>query len=564
MGALFLLLAAFWAAVALGLFGGRATQAPLNLRVRVLDPDGAEVPEVQVRSRYGGDWLRPAPGTGLVDASRLPLGPRTGSTLEALVDALEVRGAYVAMRRGRRADVLERGDEFEATFRVERCGLLRLALGPTALREVRVVVDADPGAERWRLLEGRDVVRPSEAATWAVFPDADTVGVTLEGDQGVARERRLFPAPGPGFLLEHTLFPLPAAPIGGALHVAEGVLPPTLVGVLEVEELPEGGAPVRHPDVRIGADGRFRVEYAGARRYRLTPRGGFFHTGSGREATGGQDAVEIAVAARPWIEVGPAPLASLESPPDVALFAAAGGSDLLTPGSVLRVPTGLSVAAPRSGRYRLLVLRRGTDEAPPQSGEVEVDVPSQGSVAAEALLEPLPHGTLELTSARVPARGADVTVLPDRRRTWLQGFPGDARVPHLPVGRAFVRVRFNDPAWAVDVLAADVRAGETARLTVRVEPGGRVAFDAQGSALAHSADPWALRLLAGQTPYGTAEGTLDLVREGGTSTFVTVGSLRAGAYQAQVHRRVPSDEPPLPVRFVVTAGSTTRVPLGAP
>lgn len=572
-GLLFLALAAGWAGVALRWWGpGRSGDgAPTTVQVRVLDAAGQALREVEVRSRYGGAWQRPA-ADGRVDLALLPLGPEAaggpgeaGDPLAArLADALEVRAAYAAARRGRQAEVLHAEGRLSATFHVEPCGLLTLLVPQTGFREVRATLDPDPGTERWRLLEGREVVRGGEAATWAVFGEAVDVGLTLEGDQGVARQRVVVRAPGPGHRVEHTLFPRPAAPISGRVRAADDSAPPSLAGVLDVRELPPTGPPVEHPSVRIAPDGAFEVQYAGAARYELTPRVGFLAPGGRREAEGGDRDLELPLAPRPWLELERSLLPPGGPLPRVLLRREGADDDVLPAFGVLLTAQRLAVAAPAAGAYRLLLSTAGDDEAPPRSGEARVEVPAAGPVPVTLSLAPLPHGTVEVRIAAVPPRGGDVTLLPERTRTWLQGFEGRAAFPHVPTGRAYALVRWRDPALAADLLTGEVAAGATLALTARAEPGGWVRVDLAGTPAERSAAPWALRLAAGATPYGDAEGTLPLVREGAGTRATGLFALRAGAYRAHLHARTPDGPPPLPLAFTVQAGATTLVRAAGP
>ena len=179
-------------------------------------------------------------------------------------------------------------------------------------------------------------------------------------------------------------------------------------------------------------------------------------------------------------------------------------------------------------------------------------------------LAPRPHGTVEVLCAQVPARGGDVTLLPERTRTWLQGFPGRAAFPHVSPGQAHVLVRWRDPALAADLLAGEVAEGQTLALQARAEPGGTLRLDLAGTPAARSPEAWALRLAAGSTPYGAAEGTLPLAREGVSDVFAGLFALRPGAYRGEVHPRTPGGGAALPVRFTITAGASTLVKAAAP
>ncbi len=566
LGLLFLALAAGWALIALGGLT-RGGEPSVRLFVRVVDEQGRDVPRADLRSRYGGAWLTPA-GTGEVDAGLLPLRGTEGALAARLEDALEARAAFHAARAGPTVRVESAPDgALRATLTLQRCGLLRLAVAPSALAQVRAVVDADPGQERWRLLEGREVVRPGEAATWAVFAGAERIGVTLEGDQGVARQRLSLPAPGPGFLAEQTLFPLPATPIAGRIEVVEGLAPPTLAGELRVEETPPDGPPVAHPSVQIGRDGSFSIPYAGPRRYAVRPLLGFAREGPPQAVEGGADGVVVPVVARPWLTLHG--VAGAERFTFGLTWAGEGAPEPPPPGWASHLPSGgvavdgdaVHVAVPWPGPWRVTATCRGSDETPPLAAEAQALAPESGGARAPWSAVPRPHGTVRVSMDRVPRRGGEVLLLPDRRRTWLQGFPGLAELPHVAVGRALLRVRWNDPDLATVLLAGEVEAGATLTLPVTAEPGGHLSLDLGESPAALRALPLGLHVLPGRSPYGEAEGTWDLVRVGAGSEWRALGALRPGSYAAALHPRVPSDLPPVPVTFEIGAGRTTVVRL---
>jgi hypothetical protein len=564
IGVLFLAAAGGWAWFAL-----RRTprEAAGTVRVRVVDLAGAPIANAQVRTRYGGDWVRTdASGVAVLENPVVNRGIEDPAA--ALADALEARGSYHAMRHGRRAEVARAADGArEATLRLEHCGLLRLALAMTAYAEARLTVDPDPARERWRLLEGRDVVRVGEAATWAVFAGAERLWVTIEGPQGIAQHRVEVAAPGPGFLLEKTLFPGPARPIRGFLtpDAVAGTAAATLAGVLEVEEVLEGGARIPRAPVRIEEDGWFRVEYAGEGKFVLRPRCAFADAPEAVTVRGGDAEVRIAVTPRPWIEVGPAELARLA--PAVALFPVGRGEDALPEAGVFATERGLRVAVPRGGDHVLSVALRGTDAAPPRAGEARVMVPAAGPVAATVALAELPHGRVEVRLAGVPGGGGEVRLLPDRARTVLAAAQEKpVAFANVPVGRAFLAVHWRDAGAARLFAVAEVAAGRTATVDLAPARGGRVEWDATGTAVEDEPRAWALRIPAGTTPYGAGEGTLALTRRwaDGVLTLATDGALLPGPYRAEIRSTAPGAAPAIPVEFEVRAGETTRARVKAP
>jgi hypothetical protein len=566
IGVVFLTVAAGWAWFALR---RTAKSADTTVRVRVVDLAGAPVPGAQVRTRYGGEWFRvDARGEALLESPTVNQG--VSDPAAALADALEARATYHAMRHGRHAEVARAPDgTYDATLRLEHCGLFRLGVALTAYAEAHATLDSDPARERWRVVEGNDVVRAGQAATWAVFAGADRLWVTLEGPQGIAQHRLSVPAPGPGFLLEKTLFPGPARPIRGFLtpNAAPGTTAATLAGVLEVEEIAEGGVRIPRAPVRIEADGWFRVEYVGEGRFVLRPRCAFADTPEAVTVRGGDAEVRIDAVPRPWIEVGPAELSRLSPPPVVALFVTGASRDVLPADGVFATDQGLRVAVPGPGVYTLSVATRGTAAAAPRAGEARLSVAGAGAVAAKVALADLPHGHLDVTFDSVPAGGGEVRVLPDRSRTVLAvAGRAQASFPNLPVGQAFVAVHWRDADVARAFAVADVTAGGTSRVNVAPERGGRVEWDATGTAAEDEPRAWALRIPAGTTPYGPAEGTLPLTRRwtGGVLVLATEVALKPGAYRAELHSTASDANARLPVAFDVRAGETTRVHAKAP
>lgn len=542
LGAFFLTVAGGTAWYALA----RPRSAPVRVvTVRALDVQGRPVPGAEVRTRYGGEWVRvDAGGLARLEAPRVREGQP--DVAAALADALEARGTYHRLRRDRRARVARRDDgSYEAEFRLEHCGLLRLGVAMTAYASARATLDADPVRDRWRVVEGNDVVRAGQAATWAVFAGAPRLWVTLEGDRGVAQERVPIEPPGPGFLLERTLFPHPSRPIRGRL-VAEGGPAATLEGVLEVTELPEGAEPVPRLPVRIEPDGTFQVDYTGEGRFQLVPSCAFVAVEDlldERVAHGGDEDVRLPCRPRPWIVLATAePLAT---PPSVSL-ARTSGSSRAPP--VLPRDGAWWVAVPGGpGTYTLTVATHGSDAAAPRSGQAQVTVEGAGPTRVALALTDLPHGTVVVRPSTVPGRGATARVLPDRERTLLPRPDEAATFLNVPVGKAFVEVTWHEPGWARCFAAADVRAGETAVVGVSPEPGGSVRFDVSGTSAADAAEPWVLGLLFAATPYGLTAGNVPLRRTlvDGAPTLATEGALRAGRYRAEL--RSTRGDPPTPI-----------------
>jgi hypothetical protein len=539
-----------------------------TVRVRVVDLDGKPVTGAQVRTRYGGEWVGVnAKGEAALESPRVNQG--LADPTAALADALEGRATFHAMRHGRRAEVVRGKDGgYEATLKVEHCGVLRLALAMSAYADAHMTLDPDPARERWRLLEGRDVVRVGEAATWVVFGGADKIWVTIGGHQGVAQNRVALTAPGPGFLLEKTLFPGPARPIRGFVTTqsAPGTVAATLAGVLEVEEIVEDGTRIPRDPVLIAQDGWFSVDYTGEGRFVLRPRLAFADTPAELTVRGGDDEVRLDAIPRPWIEVRPAELAKVSPAPVIALFVTGGTRDLLPENGVYATEQGLRVALPGPGVYTLSVATRGTDAAPPRSGEAQVTA-SSGPVEALVALADRPFGTLGIALESVPDGGGEVRVLPDRARTVLTR-PKDGQVPfaNVPAGRALVAIQWRDADVARQFLVAEVSAGKTTAIRAEVARGGRVEWDATGTPVEDDARGWALRIPVGTTPYGPAEGTLSLARRwtGGTLLLSTDAALKPGAYRAEIHSTAPGGGPALPVTFEVRAGQVTRVRLKSP
>lgn len=566
IGVVFLAAAAGWAVFAL-----RRNPQPVGqtVRVHVVDLAGAPVPGAQVRTRYGGEWVAADKrGEAALASPRVKQGL---AEVDALVDALEARATFHAMRHGRRAEVVRAADgALDATFRLEHCGLLRLAVAMTAHADAKATLDPDPARERWRLAEGSEVVRAGQAATFAVFPGAERLWVTLEGLQGVAQHRIAIPAPGPGFLLEKTLFPGPARPIAGLVTTRAAAAPmaATLAGVLEVEELAEGGVRQPRGAVRIEPDGAFSVDFTGEnQRFALRPYCAFAATPEEVVVESGTVDVRIDATPLPWIEVGPADLGRMNPLPNVALFARGASLDVLPENGVFATEQGLRVATPGAGAYVLSVAARGSTESPPRSGEAQVTVPEAGPVSVQVALADLPHGRLSLALDAVPAGGGEVRVLPDRVRTVL-ALPKDGQVPfaHLPVGRAFVAAHWRDANVARSFAVAEIADGATATVKLAVQRGGRVEWDVTGTLVEDEPRAWALHIPAKTTPYGEAEGTLPLARRwtGGALILATDAALLPGAYRAELHSTVPGAGPGLQVTFEVRADEVTRVRVKTP
>lgn len=536
LGLLFLLAALCWGAYAvLGLRGGPGVE----VLVRVQDARGQPLPKALVRTRYGGAWTPLGPeGTLRLRDPSLREDPDVAA---ALADALQAKAAFHARRPGTAAQVVAAGDgRWQATLVLEPCGMLRVGVAPSGFASARARLDPDGPAGRWCVVEGSDVVRAGEAATWAVFAGAPpSLWATLEGDRGVAQVRIELPVPSLGQLLERSLGPEPALPIRGRVRVAGDARLPSLHGMLEVEELREGRPPLARPSVRVEPDGRFAVEYAGRGRYRVRARLAFAHDPQPVEALAGAEGVLLEVQPRPWAELGPAALAQGARDLSVSVHGA-DGVDRLPAEGALPTASGLCVALPGAGDWHLVLSAPGTDEAPPRAGEVRVQAPAEGPVQATATLDERPHGGVELEVRGVPERGGEVR-LHGRVRTLLARVGTRASIAHLPTGSLPLRVSWRDPTLAEELLEVEVRAGETTRVDLAATPGGRVRIDASGTFLAGETR-LALRLVAGASPYGRAEGLVGLVREGGTgdtggaSIFASGVALRPGEYHARVHR----------------------------
>jgi hypothetical protein len=539
----------------------RPRTAPHTVVVRVLDTAGRPLPETEVRTRYGGEWLRVnSSGEARLESPRVREGQP--DEVAALADALEARGAFHRLRRERHARVSRRENgTVEAEFRLEKCGLLRVGLAMTAFPEARATLDPDPVRDRWRVVEGNDVVRAGQAATWAVFAGAPKLWVTIEGPAGVAQERVPIDPPGAGLLIERTLFPHRAVPIRGRLDTG-GVRAASLEGVLEVTETPEAGEPIERQPVKIEPDGTFVVDYAGEARFLLEPRCDFATRGTvaqSVEARGGDEDVRIPVEPLPWIALTTSePLAR---PPVVTLSR---GNDSQRPRPVLGAQDSWIVSAPGPGPYTLTLSARGADAAPPRSGQARVEVESESPTHLELTLAALPHGTLVVKPTRVPPRGGEAHVLPDRARTLLPREGEATTFKHVSVGKAYVDVRWQDPALAWVFAVADVREGATAEVAVTPEPGAAVSFDVSAAVFADATEPWAFQLASGGTPYGLAEGNVPLRRTlvDGAPTLTTEGALKPGKYRGWLHSTRPDQPPPLMVEFEVALGRANRVVVG--
>lgn len=556
LGLLFLALAVGWGAYAL--LGMRGAPQ-VRVRVRVQDPQGKPLPKALVRTRYGGAWT-PLAADGTLELLD-PATRKDPDVAAALADALQAKAAFHAAREGTQPAVVAAGEgRYEATLVLEACGMLRVGVAPSGFASARARLDPDGPAGRWRVVEGHDVVRAGEAATWAVFEGASTLWATLEGERGVAQVRIELPVPSPGQLLERSLGPEPALPIRGRVQLPGGERVPSLHGVLEVQELREGKPPLARPNVRIEPDGSFVLEYVGRGRFLLGARLAFAEAGAPVTALAGAEDVQLPARARPWAELGPAALAAQAPQFTVSVFGA-GRDSVLPEEGALPSAAGLCVALPAPGRWRVLLVAPGSDEAPPRAGEVQVEAAGPGPVAAALALADLPHGSVELSAGEVPARGGEAR-LAGRVRTLLARVGTRATFPHLPVGRLPLAVSWRDPAWAEELLDVEVRAGEVTRVELAPTAGGRVRVDATGTPLA--GEPrLELRIVAGASPYGQAEGLVPLLREGAQPVFASTGALRPGEYRARVHR--PGDGTRwLEVRMRVQAGERTTVAASEP
>lgn len=556
LGLLFLALAVGWGAYAL--LGMRGAPQ-VRVLVRVHDAQGKPLPKALVRTRYGGAWL-PLAADGTLEL-RDPATRKDPDVAAALADALEAKAAFHAARAGAQAAVVPTGEgRWQATLVLEACGMLRVGVAPSGFASARARLDPDGPAGRWRVVEGHDVVRAGEAATWAVFEGAGALWATLEGERGVAQVRIELPVPAPGQLLERSLGPEPALPIRGRVLLAGGERVPSLHGVLEVQELREGKPPIARPSVRIEADGAFALDYVGRGRFQLAARLPFAEAGEPVTALAGAEEVVLGARARPWAEVGPPALAAQARELTVSVFGT-GRDSVLPEQGALPSDAGLCVALPGPGRWRVLLAARDSDEAPPRAGEVQVEAAGPGPVPATLALADLPHGSVEVQAREVPGRGGELR-LAGRVRTLLARVGTRATVPNLPVGRQPLAVAWREPGWADEWLDVEVRAGEVTQVELAPTPGGSLRVEARGTWLA--GEPrLELRLVAGASPYGQAEGLVPLLREGVQPVFATTGALRPGEYHARVHR--PGDGTRwLAVHARVVAGQRTTVAASEP
>jgi hypothetical protein len=554
IGLVFLAVAGFWGWVALS----RPAPAAVQVTVRVVDGQGKPVPKAQVRSRYGGEWQEAA-ADGRVTLSD----PRTraahGDAAGALADALEARASFFASRRATPPKVRATGEgRFEADLTLERCGILRIGVAPAGFPGARATIDADGPQERWRRINGLDVIRAGEAATFAVFEGAPPLWATLEGDRGVAQVRIELPAPGLGQELERSLGPEQAQPIRGRVTLPEGATLPSLHGVIEVLELREKGDPLVRPAVRVEPDGRFAIEYAGRGSFRLTARLAFADVALPVNAAAGDDGVPVPATPRPWIEVGPSELAKQAAGATVTLLDA-GGKDVLPAGGAIAFERGLAVAAPGAGTYRLVVALPGNDEGPPRAGEASVVVPAAGVTPATLTLAEQPHGAIVLELRDVPEPGGEVRLGDGRSRTLLPKLGTSATFTNVSLGKASVSVSFRDKAWADELLVADVSADGPTRLALAPVRGGRARFVVAGTWAEHETAALVLTLAAGDSPYGAAEGTLPLQRDGTVPVVVPRAALRPGRYRGEVRVAGRPAGRRLEVAFDVTAGGTVEI-----
>lgn len=196
----------------------------LVVEVKVTDTHGEPVKRAQVARRFAPRW-QATDTQGRLRLTRVVLRSGERASPASIAQAIDVRAPYYANRSGR-PPVVERGENgtWQAHFVLDPFGLLRVLVLPSNLPAVRAWL-VSPKAGAIEAVDGVELARVGQPASWRVYGLASDLAVHLEGATGVAARRRLVDAPANGFLREIQLEAEKARPIHGRVVAPEGVSP---------------------------------------------------------------------------------------------------------------------------------------------------------------------------------------------------------------------------------------------------------------------------------------------------------------------------------------------------
>lgn len=534
----------------------------LVVEVTVTDPAGEPVNGAQVARRFAPRW-QPTDTQGQLRLTRVVLRSDERASPDAIARAIDVRAPYYANRPGR-PPVVERGPngEWRARFVLDPFGLLRVHILPTNLPAVRAWV-IPPTTGALEAVDGVEVARVGQPASFRVFGRATSLELHLEGATGVAARRHVVAAPANGFLREVKLEVEKATPIVGRIVPPEGVSPPTLSGRVEVAAIDEAGDRNEHAPVRIGDDGTFHVPYAGAGRYLLRPLLGYLDVPA-RIVRGGDEVTFVDTSARPWLKLRLERASTASGPsPRVRLLRLPDGGPVRGLFGQTYAEGYWSIPLPGPGRFRVEVDLVGTKELPPATGEVDVEVDATPG-PREIVITPqaAPSGTVRVSVARPEAAvgGADVNLLGlDRRATVLFGVGDEARFPFVPAGPVTVHVTFSGEGTATHFVRGELAVDGELVLEAPAVAGGSLAAVGSGPGLADDREARVIAWQAGDSPYGIAAGEVVLAREGNSARWRATEALRPGAYRGRVRTWGGDDLPAEEVTFEIRAGEETII-----
>ena len=252
---------------------GQAPDEGLVVHVVVVDEDGQPLPGAQAQATYAPGW-HTVDAAGRLRLTNVLLRAEEEPSPEALRAAVHVRARFYTQRRGSLPEATAREDgSWSLRFSLQHHGVFRLEVAQTHLGQVKAFLEP---SVHWEAMDRGNVARPDAPAAYRIYPGLERLVVRVIGEpdkDGVvkaATRRIVFPAPAPGFLVEHRVRAGEVKPIlGTVLPPNGGPPPPSLVGTVTITGIEADGTRLAYGTVPVDHSGTFVVRTLGAGDYEL-------------------------------------------------------------------------------------------------------------------------------------------------------------------------------------------------------------------------------------------------------------------------------------------------------
>ena len=153
------------------------------MHVRVVDGDGAPVKEAQVERVFENKRLR-VDAEGRARLTHVVLRELDAPSPRSLARAIRVHAPSHALRRPADARILRRDDgAWDMRLTLTAHGILRLYVEETHLGSCKAYPETEDGWERtWEPIEGRQVARYGQPASYRIYDDPRELVIRIEGE----------------------------------------------------------------------------------------------------------------------------------------------------------------------------------------------------------------------------------------------------------------------------------------------------------------------------------------------------------------------------------------------